>query len=132
MDPHVPGRRAHRRFSVQLEVTITLRNPFARSTGPLNEGLTLVGRTKNICETGLAVVVSAGNIDRYLKRKDLPIEIELRLPSGPVKVQVTPIHYKRFSSSEGSVTYLIGSSFSQTEPADLEVLLKFLRSLPTA
>src|SRR4029453_16626520 len=132
MDPHVPGRRAHRRFSIQLEVTITLRNPFARSSGPLNEGLTLVGRTKNICETGLAVVVSAGNIDRYLKRKDLPIEIELRLPSGPVKVQVTPIHYKRFSSSEGSVTYLIGSSFSQTEPADLEVLLKFLHSLPPA
>lgn len=123
------SRRAHRRRSVQLEVSITLKSPFTRNTGPLNEGLTLVGRTKNIGGGGLAVVVSAGNIDRYLKRKDLPIEVKLRLPSGPVELQVTPVHFKRFTSTEGAVTYVIGSSFVDTE--ELDVLLQFLGSLPT-
>lgn len=127
---YIEGRRVHRRRSVQLEVSIKFRNPFSRNTGPLDEGLTLVGRTKNIGEGGIAVVVSAGNIDRYLKRKDLPIEIKLRLPSGSVEVHATPVHFKRFTSIEGAVTYVIGSAFLNTD--ELAALLRFLESLPGA
>jgi hypothetical protein len=123
------SRRAHRRRSVQLEVTLTLKNPFSVNTGSLQNGLTLVGRTRNIGEGGIAIVVSASNIDRYLKRKDLPIDITLRLPTGEVQLQATPVHYKRFAASEGGLTYLIGSSFINTE--QLEKFLAFLRSLPT-
>jgi hypothetical protein len=126
----ISSRRAHRRRSIQFEVTLTLKNPFSLNTGPLGNGLTLVGRTRNIGEGGIAIVVSASNIDRYLKRKDLPIDIKLRLPTGLVELQATPVHYKRFAASEGGLTYLIGSAFVNTE--QLETLLTFLRSLPTS
>jgi PilZ domain len=124
-----PGRRAHRRRAVQLEVSITLKGPSSKHIGA-SEGLTLVGRTKNISEAGVAFVVSAGNIDRYLKRKDLPFEIKLNLPSGLIQVRARPIHYTRHPTSGGSASYLIGSCFLDITKQQLDTLTSFVRSLP--
>jgi hypothetical protein len=78
----------------------------------------------------VALVVSASNIDRYLKRKDLPFEIKLALPTGVLKLQARPIHYTRQSSPSGSVTYFIGSCFTDVSKPQIATLESFLKTLP--
>jgi hypothetical protein len=130
MDSNLPGRRVSRRRAVQLEVVITLKGPPSRAIGGEGQGLTLVGRTRNLSETGMALAVSAGNIDRYLKRTEHPFEIKLRLPNRVVQLKAKPVHYKRSTSPQGAVTYLIGASFNDSAPEELEAIAQFLRSLP--
>ncbi len=125
------SRRAYRRRAVQLEVKITFSPPasFAKVGGV--DRLMLVGRTKNLCETGVALVVSARNIDRYLNAKNNTFDIEMHLPDGAVALQATPIYFKKTLAGSGA-TYLIGSRFTKARPDDHARLATFLRSLPPA
>jgi PilZ domain len=122
------GRRSYRRRAVQLEVRIIFRPPasFASSGGV--ERLSLVGRTKNISETGLAVVISARNIDRYLNAKENTFDLELRLPEGTLALQATPVYFKKIPAGSGA-TYLIGSRFCKSDSQDHARLATFLRTL---
>lgn len=123
------GRRAYRRRAVQLEVTIKFRPPASFTKIGEARRLTLVGRTRNISETGMAVVVSARNIDRYLNAKEKAFDAELRLPSGPIAVEAEAVYFKKTLS--GSVaTYVIGSRFVRAPGQAHARLTEFLRTLP--
>ncbi len=123
------SRRAYRRRAVQLEVKIIFRPPASfTSTGDTGR-LALVGRTRNISETGMALMVSARNIDRYLNAKENSFDVEMSLPEGGIALEATPVYYKK--TLTGAVaTYLIGSRFTKAPPADHARLTDFLRSLP--
>ena len=123
------SRRSFRRRAVQVEVRMIFRPPvsFASSVGA--ERLTLVGRTRNLSETGLAMVVSARNIDRYLKAKDPTIDLELQMPDGSIALQATPIYFKKTVAGSGA-TYLIGARFIHAKSQDRDRLNTFLRALP--
>lgn len=124
-----PGRRIHRRRAVQLEVTIKFRPPASVTKIGDSGRLTLVGRTRNISESGMALVVSARNIDRYLNAKDRSFEAELRLPDGPVGLELEAVYFKKTLS--GSVaTYTIGSRFTKAQGEEHARLAKFLQALP--
>lgn len=126
-----PGRRIHRRRAVQLEVTIKFRPPASVTKIGDSGRLTLVGRTRNISESGMALVVSARNIDRYLNAKDRSFEAELRLPDGPVGLELEAVYFKKTLS--GSVaTYTIGSRFTKTQGEEHARLAQFLQALPSA
>lgn len=120
-------RRAFRRRSVQIEATIRFRPP--RTLASSVEALTLVGYTRNLSENGMALVVSASNIDRYLRQKENIFEVRLRLPNGTIELQALPVHYQRVASG-GMVHYLIGSSFQKLDDERLNRLVGFLRALP--
>lgn len=125
------SRRAYRRRAVQLEVKIIFRPPKSFTTAGDVGRLSLVGRTRNISETGMALLVSARNIDRYLKAKDNAFDVEIRLPEGAVALEVTPVYFKK--TSTGTVaTYLIGSRFSKAHQQEHARLAAFLRSLPVS
>jgi hypothetical protein len=114
---------------VVLEVKITFRPPASFASGAGSERLMLVGRTKNISETGAALVVSARNIDRYLRAKDNTFDLELRLPEGAVAFQAAAIYFKKTAVGSGA-TYLIGSRFTKANTQDYARLATFLRNLP--
>jgi len=118
-----------RRRAVQLEVSITLRPPKAIQKSTVDSGLTLVGRSRDLSETGIAVVVSANNIDRYLKQRDSIFLVEIKLPTGRVQFQAVPVYFKRFAVA-GVVNYLIGSRFADPDPNQLAQLKRFLHTLP--
>jgi c-di-GMP-binding flagellar brake protein YcgR len=122
------GRRAYRRRAVQLEVTIKFRPPASfTKTGEAGR-LTLVGRTRNISETGMALVVSARNIDRYLNAKEKAFDAELHLPDGPLAVEVEAVYFKK--TLTGAVaTYVIGSRFIKAQSQAHARLTEFLRAL---
>ena len=126
-----PGRRAHRRRAVQLQVTIKFR-PAASFTNIGDAGrLTLVGRTRNISESGMALVVSARNIDRYLNAKDKSFDAELRLPDGPIGLELEAVYFKK-TLSGAVATYTIGSRFTKAQGQSLARLAEFLQSLPVS
>lgn len=125
------SRRAYRRRAIQLEVKIIFRPPKSFTTAGDVGRLSLVGRTRNISETGMALLVSARNIDRYLKAKDNAFDVELQLPDGAVAMEVTPVYFKK--TLTGTVaTYLIGSRFSKAHQQEHARLAAFLRSLPVS
>jgi PilZ domain-containing protein len=123
------SRRAYRRRAVQLEVKITFRPPASFASGAGVERLMLVGRTRNLSETGVALVISARNIDRYLNAKDNTFDLELRLPDGAIALQATAIYFKKTQAGAGA-TYLIGSRFTKATSKDHARLATFLRNLP--
>lgn len=123
------SRRMFRRRAVQLEISITLRPPKAIQKSKVDSGLSLVGRSRDLSESGIAVVVSANNIDRYLKQRDSAFLVEIKLPTGRVQFQAVPVFFKRFAVS-GVVNYLIGSYFTDPDPLQLAQLKRFLHTLP--
>jgi hypothetical protein len=124
-----PGRRAHRRRAVQLEVTIKFHPPASfTKTGDAGR-LTLVGRTRNISESGMALVVSARNIDRYLNAKDKSFDAELSLPDGPIALELEAVYFKK-TLSGAVATYTIGSRFTKARGQSHARLAQFLQTLP--
>jgi hypothetical protein len=125
MKPADSGRRQYRRRPVQLEVTLRFHAPRALRTNVAD--LTLIGRTKDLSEAGLAVIVSAGNIDRYLKQKENIFDVELKLPNGVVTFKATPIHFRRLPTGVG---YLIGSRISALTSQEESRLMEYIQTLP--
>jgi hypothetical protein len=128
MNASQSSRRVFRRRAVQLEVTIRFKPPASFTKTGHVERLTLVGRTRDLSETGMAFLVSARNIDRYLNRKESSFEVEIRLLEGVVALQAVPVYFKKLSSAVG--TYLIGSRFTAIQDQHMARLSSFLRSLP--
>jgi hypothetical protein len=131
MNTSSTSRRRFRRRSVQVEVSIRLRPPETILKSKSDSGVTLVGRTRNLSETGIALVVSANNIDRYLRYAGSTFHLELKLPNGSVGFDAAPVYYKRYSAG-GVINYLIGSHFANPDPEQLATLKRFLHSLPVA
>jgi c-di-GMP-binding flagellar brake protein YcgR len=123
-------RRVFRRRAVQLEVKIRFKPAASFTKTGDSERLALVGRTRDISETGMALLVSAKNIDRYLTRKENGFDVELRLPEGEVDLQASPVYFKKSSATSVAATYLIGCRFTSGHDQQLDRLITFLRSLP--
>jgi c-di-GMP-binding flagellar brake protein YcgR len=122
-------RRVFRRRAVQLEVKIRFKPAASFTKTGEAERLALMGRTRDISETGMALLVSARNIDRYLTRKENGFDVELRLPEGAVALQASPVYFKKIPAG-ASATYLIGCRFTAVQDAQINRLITFLRSLP--
>ncbi len=122
-------RRVFRRRAAQLEVKIRFKPAASFTKTGDAERLALVGRTRDISETGMALLLSAKNIDRYLTRKDNSLDVELRLPDGTVLLQASPVYFKK-APAGGVATYLIGCRFTDVPALQLNRLITFLRSLP--
>jgi c-di-GMP-binding flagellar brake protein YcgR len=122
-------RRVFRRRAAQVEVRIRFKPAASFTKTGDTERLALTGRTRDISETGMAVLVSARNIDRYLTRKENGLDLELRLPEGAVTLQASPVYFKK-APAGGSATYLIGCRFTNVPELQLNRLITFLRSLP--
>jgi c-di-GMP-binding flagellar brake protein YcgR len=122
-------RRVFRRRAVQVEVKIRFKPATSFTKTGDAERLALVGRTRDISETGMALFVSAKNVDRYLTRKENGFDVELRLPEGAVVLQASPVYFKKLASGAGT-TYLIGCRFTTVQETEINRLTTFLRSLP--
>ncbi len=122
-------RRTFRRRTVHVDVKIRFKPAASFTKTGDTERLALVGRTRNISETGMALLVSARNIDRYLSRQENAFDVELLLPEGAVALQASAVYFKK-TSSGNVATYLIGCRFTSVQDQQIGRLVSFLRSLP--
>jgi|SRR5947209_223331 len=98
--------RYSNRRKAQFAVRLFLRRGAHRSAHGAE--LTLVGRTRDISETGIGVIVSASKIKHYLASKDCKIDLAIELPGETIRVEGVPARYQPLE--EGGVVkgYFIG------------------------
>ncbi|HMF57420.1 MAG TPA: PilZ domain-containing protein [Pyrinomonadaceae bacterium] len=119
------GRYAHRRRA-QFPVRLNFREAAqAPSKSGFSAGLTLVGRTRDISESGVGLIVSASKIKHYLARKDCRIDLAIELPGGVVRAESTLARFQ--SLEEGGVVkgYFIGAHFTKITNEDRERITQF-------
>jgi hypothetical protein len=92
--------------------------------------LRLVGRTRNISETGLAFIVPTLRIgDDFARAIGSPLLITLYLPSGHVEIRATPVRYEPLSTSSSERGYLIGVRITEMADAEWVRMVEYVRTL---
>jgi hypothetical protein len=92
--------------------------------------LRLVGRTRNISETGLAFVVPTLRIgDEFARAIGSPLLVTLYLPSGRVEIQATPVSYEQLPPSPSERGYLIGVRVTEMADDEWVRMVEYVRTL---
>ena len=90
--------------------------------------LKLSGHTRNISETGMALVVPAiRKGDHHLAARNRRLLIVLELPNGTIRIQASPIRYERLGQHD--TRYLIGVRIISISDDDKLRFLKYLNRL---
>lgn len=132
MSSYLPDRRFEPRFEAKLEAKLLFKaSPQATkfTIRSLGEGLTMVGSTNDLSESGIGLVVSARNIDRYLTSAEYAVLVELTLPSGPISFTVKPVRHERVTVGKAANRYFIAANITQISAEDKKSLVSFLNSV---
>lgn len=122
----VRSLRQSPRYSPQLPFTLSMLDQ--EGTGGVRLALKLSGHTRNISETGMALVVPAiRKGDHHLAARNRRLLIVLELPNGTIRLQAAPIRYERLSQSDSR--YLIGVRIISISDDDKLRFLKYLNRL---
>lgn len=123
-------RRLSPRYSASLECGVTIPRE-ERSSGLLFPNTTLAGRTRDLSESGLGLIVPSIYIGYdCVVDQGRTLIISVALPSGDVELRATPVHYVRQSAGgDDETTYFIGLRITETDDAERERYLNFLRGL---
>lgn len=109
---YMGNRRRAPRYRIKLEVDLALRgSPPTARTGAERSGqqLKLSGYTRDVSVNGLALIVPAVRIGgEYIMGSNRPLEIMLKLPTGIVTIQGTPVRYSPLDDDAKDSGYLIG------------------------
>ena len=126
----VNKRVVARRRELHVPIKIIIK-PGKQNTGslvqPLKE-LSIRGETKDLSVSGIAFIVSYIRIDQYyLVGENRPLEAELTLPAGKIKMQILGKRYEQVGDKHLSVNqYLIGAQIVSMTEADSEIYKQFL------
>jgi hypothetical protein len=135
-------RRAAARRDAQLDARLSFLLPAHEPAGANRDAasstvavhtsrtLRLVGRTRNISETGLAFVVPTLRIgDEFARAIGSPLLVTLYLPSGRVEIHATPVSYEPLPPSPSERGYLIGVRVTEMADDEWVRLVKYVRTL---
>jgi len=123
-------RRAAPRCPAHLEARL-LFNLSLREARAARQDATLPsqleGHTRNLSETGLAIVVPSLHLGgRYLNVVGSPLHIQLELPGGKVRMRATPVRAERLGDEEG---YLLGVRITEMNDSEWVKLVQYVRAL---
>ncbi len=121
---HVGNRRAAPRYTTHLDAALILSVSVGAGAGgnrvdKEGGGLRLAGYTRDISQTGLAIIVPAIHIGgQYLTSQNRMLEITLRLPGGHIQLQATPVRYSPLEEDAKDTGYVIGVRITSMPPRD--------------
>lgn len=125
----VNERRSAPRHETQLEARLLFSvSLLDAKPGPsgAQSPLTLVGYTRNISETGLALIIPSIRIgDKYLNVVNSQLRILLDLPIGPIQIHATPVRCERLDEKG----YLLGVRITKMNDSEWVRLVKYLYML---
>jgi hypothetical protein len=132
----MPSKTTEQRVAPRFKATLDVRLLFKASPQAtpvtirrIGEGLPMIGSTHDLSETGIGLIVSAGNIDRYVTSPDYIVQLELILPTGPIVFTVKPVRHGRFTMGKASNAYFIGAVITDISEDSKERLRSYLNSL---
>jgi hypothetical protein len=128
----VGNRRRAPRYQTHLEVglalSVSLPGAKARTLQP--EQLKLVGYTRDISESGLAIIVPAIRIGgQYITDGNRTLQIMLKLPTGIIKLHGTPARYSPLDEDATDTGYLIGIHIERMSDDDRALFKAYLETL---
>ena len=128
----VGNRRRAPRYQTHLEVELALSVslPGAKASAQRLEELRLVGYTRDISESGLAIIVPAIRIGgQYITEGNRTLQIMLKLPTVTLKLHGTPARYRPLDEDTTSTGYLIGIQIENMSDDDRALFKAYLETL---
>ncbi|HEX8144575.1 MAG TPA: PilZ domain-containing protein [Pyrinomonadaceae bacterium] len=134
----VGNRRRAGRHEAELEAQVSARLLVGISLPDAQEKplasrppMQLIGSTRNISETGLAIVVPSLRVGSSLiTEENCALRIMLDIyPAGLVEMDAIAVHHRRFGEKEKEVGYLVGVRVTGMSEDDRLRYLEYLRSL---
>src|SRR5436305_423917 len=125
----VGDRRRASRYDARLSFSVSVLDGDAghENTRPPR---TLVGRTRNLSDTGLALVVPSLRLGtNKLDDGNSTLRLMLDLPSGTVEIHVVPVRSHQLGENDKDVGYFIGARITHLSDDARARLAKFLRGL---
>jgi hypothetical protein len=119
-------RRAAERYHLEDRLTVGVERPNVGGR-PSNLPTAIYGYTRDVSETGLALVLPELHVGGYqfgIPGRTIPIR--LKLPRTPVEMQVA---YVRDAPLEDGAGYLVGVRIVEMKPRDRAYYQSFLKSL---
>jgi hypothetical protein len=119
-------RRASPRRSIKLEFRVLLVATKTSAEGE-EQILPLIGYTRDISESGLALLVSAKSMSvLYNLSETYTLQLVLTLPLGPVDLEVTPVRYQHINEGTSGSRILIGARITKISNEDRARLSEYL------
>jgi hypothetical protein len=117
-----PRRQINLEFRVLLVAT-------KRSAAGEEQTLPLIGYTRDVSASGLALLVSAKSMSvLYNLGNNYTLQLVLTLPTGPVELEVTPVRYEHVNEGEAGSLLLIGARISKISDEDRARFVQYLDS----
>jgi hypothetical protein len=121
-------RRASPRRSIKLEFRVLLVATKTSAEGE-EQMLPLIGYTRDISESGLALLVSAKSMSvLYNLSETYTLQLVLTLPLGPVDLEVTPVRYQHINEGTSGSYILIGARITKISDEDRARLSEYLNA----
>jgi|SRR5215204_2088411 len=123
------NRRRAPRYDARLSFSVSIVNEEAgrENTRPPQ---TLVGRTRNLSETGLALVVPSLRLGtNKLNDGSSTLRLMLDLPTGTAEIHVVPVRSHQLDEKDKDSGHLIGVRITLLSDDARARLAKFLRGL---
>ncbi len=115
---YVGERRKGKRLKVRLAFTLSISSS-AKSRNGAKRTNSIDGYTLDISPNGLALIVSSIRLgEQHLVGENRSLDLNLKLPQGPVEMTVTPVRYETFEEDEAQSGYLIGVQISEMPDDD--------------
>ena len=87
------------------------------------------GHTLDISASGLALIVPAITLgEHHLVGENRSLNVQLDLPSGSIKLQVSPVRYESLDEHETETGYLIGVKILEMSDEDREKYVRYVAS----
>ncbi|MDT5062720.1 MAG: hypothetical protein QOH63_3179 [Acidobacteriota bacterium] len=128
----VGNRRHAPRYQTHLEVGLALSVslPGVKASAQRLEELRLAGYTRDISESGLALIVPAIRIGgQYITDGNRTLQIMLKLPTGIIKLHGTPARYSPLDKDATDTGYLIGIQIERMSDNDRALFKAYLETL---
>jgi PilZ domain len=125
----VGNRRRAPRYYARLSFSVSIVNEEAgrENTRPPQ---TLVGRTRNLSDTGFALIVPSLWLGtNKLNDGNSTLRLMLDLPTGTAEIHVVPVRSHQLGEEDMESGHLIGAKITNLSDDARTRLTKFLRSL---
>lgn len=121
-------RRLSPRYNAVLGCRISLPEE-ERSSVILFPEAEVAGRTRDVSETGLGVVVSDVRIaGRRIDKPGRALRVVVGLPDGPVEMRVVGVRSVQLEEDDPESGHLVGVHIGEMAPEDRKRYMKYLRS----
>ena len=125
----VSNRRRAPRYDARISFSVSMLDEGA-GREDAQPARTLVGHTRNLSETGFALIVpslrlGAGRLDA----PDTTLRLMLDLPAETVEIHVTPVRSHPLGANDKETGYFIGAQITRLSDDARARLVKFLRGL---